>query len=103
MLVPRAALPSPSSLTGAVWRGSRRWLRRSRCIRRRILVVPCPLACGMIISRLLPVLVQDAAPRQASLVALEPRLGQADETWVGDGHPSRVGHIGGNAHVDAHR
>ena len=68
-----------------------------------VLVVPRPLASGMVVPRLLPFLVEDAAAGQASLVALEPRLGLADEARVGHRGAIRVGDIGRDAHVDPKR
>ena len=54
----------------------------------------------MVVARLLPALAQDAAAGQAALGALEPRLGQADEAWVGHRLARGVGGVGGDAHVD---
>ena len=67
---------------------------------RRVLV--CPLARGMGGTRLLALLVLETAAREASLSALAPRLRQTDEAWIGHRLASRVGHIGGNAHLDPH-
>ena len=52
------------------------------------------------VARLLPLLVGETAAGEASLGALEPRLGQADEARVGHRLALRVGEIRRNAPVD---
>ena len=56
----------------------------------------------MVVARLLPALAQDAAAGQAALGALESRLGQAEETWIGHRLAIRVGERSGDAHIDSH-
>jgi hypothetical protein len=79
------------------------WWSRVRRVSWRVLVVPRSLTRRVVVLGLLPLLVGDAAARQPSLTALEPRLGQADEARVGHGGAIRVRHLRRDAHVNPHR
>src|SRR5262245_61253276 len=103
---PLLRLPPVRRLALCAGRRRMGWGRRGRdgerCWVLRILILSRPLARGMVVSRLLPFLVQDAAAGQALLVPLEPRLRQTDETWVGHCMAIRDGQVAGNAHIDSH-
>ena len=55
----------------------------------------------MVVSRLLPFLVQEAPAREAAVIPFETAFSLVDESGVGYGAPLRVSHIRRDAHIDS--